>query len=132
MSRYGDNCTEHDLPYGSCIECVRAELATSAAENAQLREEVERYRKSYLERDAAWLEMFSRVAKADLANTAATLRAERLEKALGDIAEVLDATKELNMSNFDVDDVAQLNNSHIQVYQIVHAVQEVLAAEKGE
>ncbi|OHD28232.1 MAG: hypothetical protein A2Y38_25245 [Spirochaetes bacterium GWB1_59_5] len=52
--------------------------------------------------------------------------AEQREKGLRDavevIAQVLDATQELNMSNFDIDDVAQLNNSHIETYQIVHAV----------
>lgn len=26
MSRYGDNCEKHDLPFGDCIECERDEI----------------------------------------------------------------------------------------------------------
>jgi len=37
MSRYGDNCEKHDLPYGDCIECVRDDLKRQLKEGEHLR-----------------------------------------------------------------------------------------------
>ena len=42
MSIYGDNCHEHDLPYGECIECERDVIEKLRAENDRLRKALKR------------------------------------------------------------------------------------------
>jgi hypothetical protein len=43
-----------------------------------------------------------------------------LREAMGRMREVMDRTPELNMSNFDIDDIAALNNGMIEIWQILN------------
>jgi hypothetical protein len=43
-----------------------------------------------------------------------------LREAMGRMREVMDRTPELNMSNYDIDDIAALNNGMIEIWQILN------------
>ena len=56
----------------------------------------------------------------------------KADDVLREIEQVLERTPELNMSNFDVDDVAALNSGMIEVYQIVQSANASLTMESGD
>lgn len=83
MSRPGDNCKEHDLPIGACIECVGEELAEATKKNRH-----RGYKIVELEDEINQLRM-----RMTAIRTQATNAITELEN--GDIEEAIDALRQV-------------------------------------